>query len=135
MRDGYKNDIYEPFTWEELSYVAHEQMFGRFISFENNRIIIYEDHIDKVIVTSYWGSTFNYEEKTDEEKFLRLSKESQTKIIDSLQYQQLLDELNNPSPKEREPIKKITWWDKLWVAKEPIFETKEWKEYLADRML
>jgi hypothetical protein len=110
-------------------------MFGRFISFENNRIIIYEDHIDKVIVTSYWGSTFNYEEKTDEEKFLRLSKESQTKIIDSLQYQQLLDELNNPSPKEREPIKKITWWDKLWGAKEPIFETKEWKEYLADKML
>jgi hypothetical protein len=134
MRGGYKTYKYEPFTWEELSYVAHEQMFPKFITFSATcELELNQDYLNKYINPENVGGTSVSDEGTDEERFIRLWDFKQSKIIDSLEYQDLLNEINNPVPKEREPIKKISWWDKLWGAEEPIFESKEWKEYIMSK--
>jgi hypothetical protein len=133
MRDGYKYDIYEPFTWDELSYVAHEQMFGRYIKYTKNRIEIDFDQLEKDTgVRALTGKSID-EVESEEAAFLELTDYYQSRKIDSLEYQDLLNEINNPVPKERESIKKISWWDKLWGAEEPIFDSKEWKEYIMSK--
>ena len=134
LRDGYKTNKYEPFTWQELSHVAHEQMFGRFIGFdENGNMLSKHDMVEKYVNPWDIGGASITHEGTEEERFLRLTAYNQSKKLDSTEYQQLLNEINNPEPKERDPIKKLTWWDKLWGEEVPVFDTKEWKEYIANK--
>jgi hypothetical protein len=133
MRDGYKTYKYEPFTWEELSYVAHEQMFGRYLKYTENEIAInYENLEHDTSVRSLTGKNLD-EVESEEAAFIELTEYYNSRKLDSTEYQQLLEEINNPEPKERESIKKLTWWDKLWGAEVPVFDTKEWKEYLANK--
>lgn len=134
LREGYKTNKYEPFTWDELSYVAHEQMFGRFIDFdENGNMLTKHDMVEKYVNPWDIGGTSISHEGTEEERFLRLTAYNQSKKLDSTEYQQLLEEINNSESKEREPIKKLAWWDKLLGAEVPIFDTKVWKEYIAGK--
>src|SRR5690606_12532150 len=134
MRDGYKTDKYEPFTWEELSYVAHEQMFVSFIEFnKNGDLVVRPDLVEKLINPKDVCGRDYINEKTEEEGFVKCSHDRHSKKIDSTEYQQLLEEINNPELKEREPVKKFTWWDKLRGVEEPVFDTKEWKEYIAGK--
>lgn len=133
MRDGYKTNKYEPFTWEELSYVAHEQMFGRYLIYSESELTInYQNLEHDTSVRSLTGKNLE-EVESEEAAFIELTEYYNSKKLDSTEYQQLLNEINNPEPKERDPIKKLTWWDKLWGEEVPVFDSKEWKEYIANK--
>ncbi len=133
MRSGYKTNKYEPFTWEELSYVAHEQMFGRYIKYTKNGIEINHIALEKDTgVRALTGKNLD-EVESEEAAFIELTEYYNSRKIDSLEYQEMINEINNPTPKERDPIKKVSWWDKLWGAEVPIFDTKEWKEYIKNK--
>lgn len=134
MRVGYKYDKYEPFTWDEISFMAHEQMFGRFIGFDwRGNLELKSEMVDKYVDPENIGGASISQDGTEEERFIRLTEFESSQIIDSLEYQQLLDEVNHPEPKIKDPIVRLTWWDKLWGAKEPIFETDEWKEFVTNK--
>lgn len=133
MRGGYKTNKYEPFTWEELSYVAHEQMFGSYLVFDKNgKFISSPDIVDKLVNPKDVCGR-DYINGTEEEGFAKCTIDRNTKKIDSLEYQELVNELKNPTPKEKDFIKKVSWWDNLWGAEERIFDSKEWKEFVADK--
>ena len=134
MRDGYKYDKYEPFTWDEISYMAHEQMFGRFIDFDwRGNLKMKPEMVDKYVNPWDIAGTEISQEGTEKEIFLRFTQKQMSNKIDSIEYLHLLDEVNNPEPKVKDPIVTLTWLDKLWGAEEPIFETDEWKEYIKSK--
>ncbi len=134
MRDGYKYDIYEPFTWEELSYMAHEQLFGRFIIFKDNGIAINYKRLDEeTSVRSLTGKTLD-EVESESAAFIELTEYYNSRKIDSTQLERMKEDMVKGKQKPKLSYQpKVTWWDKLWGAEEPIFETKEWKEYLRQK--
>jgi hypothetical protein len=111
MRDGYKYNKYEPFTWDEISFMAHEQMFGRYISIDKN------------------GSLSINHDQFDKDTGVR----ELTGTLDSLEIAQIKEDLEAGKNKPRDPIKKVTWWDRLWGKEIPIFETVEWKAYIKSK--
>ena len=133
MREGYKYNKYEPFTWEELSFVAHDNFFRKYIAFDSKgRVIINHDKVDEYATPWNIGGTAIEHNGTEEENFIKLTEYFESRKIDSVEYQELLDEIYNPEPKKKDPIYKVSWWDKLWGAEVPIFETKEWKEFIKE---
>ncbi|MBK8627445.1 MAG: hypothetical protein IPN86_18320 [Saprospiraceae bacterium] len=134
MRGGYKYDKYEPFTWDEISFMAHEQMFGKYLSFDwKGKLSINHELIDKEVNPWDLGGTSVSEEGTETERFLRIWEFKNSQIIDSLQIAQIKEDLEAGKNKPKDPIKKVTWWNKLWGEEVPIFETDEWKEYIKSK--
>ena len=134
MRDGYKYNKYEPFTWEELSYVAHEQMFGRFLSYvKDGNLKINTEVVENEINPSYLIGTQISNEGTDDERFIRLWNYKNSQTLDSTEIAQIKEDLEAGKDKPKDPIKKVTWWDRLWGKEIPIFETDEWNEYIKSK--
>lgn len=134
LRDGYKYDRYEPFTWEELSYVAHENFFGKYIDIDRKgNLKVDVDKIEKQVDPWVIAGTSVPQEGTDEERFKIITEYEYSRTLSDKEYEDLLEEVNNPKPKKKTYIDKITWWDKLWGAEELIFDSKEWKEYIKNK--
>lgn len=134
LRDGYKYNKYEPFTWDEISYMAHEQMFGRYLDFDRNgNLIINNDAIEKAVDPENIGGSSISQEGTEKERFLRLWEFENSQTLDSTEIAQMKEEIEAGKNKPRDPIKKVTWWDRLWGKEVPIFETDEWKEYIKSK--
>lgn len=134
LRDGYKYNKYEPFTWDEISYMAHEQMFGRYISILDNGILNPKiDIVEKYVDPEYIGGSSISQDGTEKERFLRLWEFENSQTLDSTEIAQIKEDLEAGNNKHRDPIKKVTWWDRLWGKEVPIFETDEWKEYIKSK--
>ncbi len=134
MRDGYKYNKYEPFTWDEISFMAHEQMFGKYLSFDwKGKLSINKNMVDKEVNPWDLGGTSVSEEGTETERFLRIWEFKNSQIIDSLRIAQIKEDLDAGKNKPKDPIKKVAWWDRLWGKEIPIFETDEWKEYIKSK--
>jgi hypothetical protein len=134
LRAGYKYDKYEPFTWEELSYVAHEQMFRRYISLDRkgNLVIDYEQleaDTDVQAITGKHPSMVESEEK----EYIDLYYHYQNKIIDSTHLTQIYADIEAGKDKEREPVQKPGWVQRKLGIGVPIFESKAWKKHLEER--
>jgi hypothetical protein len=134
LRAGYKYDKYEPFTWEELSYVAHEQMFRRYISLDRkgNLVIDYEQleaDTDVQAITGKHPSMVESEEK----EYIDLYYHYQNKIIDSTHLTQIYADIEAGKDKEREPVQKPGWVQQKLGIGVPIFESKAWKRHLEER--
>lgn len=133
-RDGYKYNKYEPFTWEELSYMAHEQMFGRYISVDKSgSLLINYDQLDKDTGVRELTGKIPGEYTTSDDAFISLNEYYKAQTLDSIEIAQMKEEIEIGKNKPRDPIKKVTWWDRLWGKEIPIFETDEWKEYIKSK--
>ena len=131
LRDGYKYNKYEPFTWEEISFMAHEQMFGRYISISRDgKMITESDMVEKYVNPEHIGGSSISQEGTEKERFLRLWEFEYSQTLDSTEIAQIKEDIEAGKNKPRDPIKKVTWWDRLWGEEIPIFEIDEWKAYV-----
>jgi len=134
LRESYKNNKYEPFSWDEISYVAHEQMFGRFLSIDSDNNLSINSHLVETEINPwYLAGAHISDEGTDDERFIRLWNYENSQTLDSLEIAQIKQDITETKVKLYEPIKRLTWWDKLWGAQDPIFETDEWKEYIKSK--
>jgi hypothetical protein len=134
MRDDYKYNKYEPFTWEEISFMAHEQMFARYISVDKNgSLIIKYDQLNKDTGVRELTGKIPGEYSTPNDAFISLNEYYESQTIDSTEIAQIREDLEAGKNKLKDPIKRLTWWNKLWGAQEPIFETDEWKVYVKNK--
>ncbi len=134
MRDDYKYNKYEPFTWDEISFMAHEQMFSRYISIaDNGKLIPKSDIVEKYVDPEHIGGSSISQEGTEKERFIRLWEFENSQTLDSTEIEQIKEDLEAGKNKPKDPIKKVTWWDRLWGKEVPIFETDEWKEYIRSK--
>ena len=134
MRDGYKYNKYEPFTWDEISFMAHEQMFGRYISIDKNgSLSINHDQFDKDTGVRELTGKIPGEYTTPDDAFISLNEYYESQTLDSTEIAQIKEDLEAGKNKPKDPIKTVTWWDKLWGEQEPIFETDEWKAYIKSK--
>ena len=132
MRDGYKYNKYEPFTWDEISFMAHEQMFGRYISIDKSgSLIINYDQLDKDTGVRELTGKIPGEYTTPEDAFISFNAEYyESQTLDSTEIAQIKEDIEAGKKKPKDPIKKVAWWDRLWGKEIPIFETDEWKAYV-----
>lgn len=132
QREGYKKDVSKVFTWDELSYVAREQMFPQFIGFdENSNIIISDNAFNKHVKADVIGGSRVSPEGSEDEKFLRLWNYEQSVILDSLEYEELAEK---DSVKIDNPIYKIDKPDnRFYLFNTLIFDSQEWKDYMKER--
>jgi len=134
LRESYKYNKYEPFSWDEISYVAHEQMFGRFLSIDSDNNLSINSHLVETEINPwYLAGAHISDEGTDDERFIRLWNYENSQTLDSLEIAQIKQDITEKKVKLYEPVKRLTWWDKLWGAQDPIFETDEWKEYIKSK--
>ena len=135
MRDSYKYNKYEPFTWDEISFMAHEQMFGRYISIDKSgSLVINYDQLDKDTGVRELTGKIPGEYSTTDDAFISFIAEYyEAQTMDSLEIAQIKEDIEAGKNKPRDPIKKVTWWDRLWGAEVPIFETDEWKKYIKSK--
>ncbi len=129
QREGYKKDVSKVFTWDELSYVAREQMFPQFIGFdENSNIIISDNAFIKHVKADVIGGSRVSPEGSEDEKFLRLWNYKQSVLLDSLEFKELAEKdsvkIDNPLYQIDKPENQSYLFNTL------IFDSKEWKEYL-----
>ncbi len=135
MRDSYKYDKYEPFTWDEISFMAHEQMFGRYISIDKSgSLIIDYGQLDKDTGVRELTGKIPGEYTTPDDAFISFNAEYyESQTLDSIEIAQIKEDLEAGKNKPKDPIKKLTWWDRLRGKEVPIFETDEWKEYIRSK--
>jgi hypothetical protein len=134
MRDDYKYNKYEPFTWDEISFMAHQQMFSRYISItDNGKLIPKSDNVEKYVDPEHIGGSSISQEGTEKERFIRLWEFENSQILDSTEIAQMKAEIEAGKDKPKDPTKKVTWWDRLWGKEVPIFETDEWREYIKSK--
>ncbi|MBK8888125.1 MAG: hypothetical protein IPN46_16940, partial [Saprospiraceae bacterium] len=86
--------------------------------------------VENEINPSYLIGTQISNEGTDDERFIRLWNYKNSQILDSTEIAQIKEDLEAGKDKPKDPIKKVTWWDRLWGKEIPIFETDEWKAYV-----
>lgn len=132
QREGYKKDVSKVFTWDELSYVAREQMFPQFIGFDvNNNIIISDKAFHKHVKAEVIGGSRVSPEGSEDEKILRLWNYEQAVILDSLEYKELVEKdsvkIDNPLYQIDKPENQSFWFNTL------IFDSQEWKDYMKER--
>ncbi len=135
MRDGYKYNKYEPFTWDEISFMAHEQMFGRYISIDKSgALIINYNQLDKDTGVRELTGKIPGEYTTPDDAFISFNAEYyESQTLDSTEIAQIKEDIEAGKKKPKDPIKKVAWWDRLWGKEIPIFETDEWKEYIKSK--
>jgi hypothetical protein len=109
-------------------------MFGKYLSFDwKRKLSINQDLVDKYVDPWNIGGTSVSEEGTEKERFLRLWEFENSQTLDSTEIAQIKEDLEAGNNKPKDPIKKVTWWDRLWGEEVPIFETDEWKEHIKSK--
>ncbi|HRD07468.1 MAG TPA: hypothetical protein PK037_07880 [Saprospiraceae bacterium] len=131
MRDGYKKDKFKPLTWEELSYMAREQFFRQFISFDgNSSLVIHEDALNKFINAENIGGTRVSANGTEEVRLLRLYNYKQSRVIDIIEYKELLEHKVDSIEYEESQYDNEFHQDQIINFEQPVFDSKQWKEFV-----
>lgn len=134
IRQPYKYETNEPFTWQEMSFVAREHFHIKFIDFSlKGNIKIDHDQIDKRISPFDIIGTQIKLEGTDEDKYRSITEYRKSQVVDSVEIKKMYARKDDPPPLILPRRKKINWWDKLRGKEELLFESKEWKAYLKER--
>lgn len=131
----YQDSIYAPYTFEELSYIAHKHRFSQTVD---------------------WNTDGTY--KVKEEYFTKnfydaiskncLPAQSTKTCFDSIvvqlnkdyyKHKITLEEINEISSAMAESVSppqpkiETTFWEKIFGREKKLFESKEWKEYLKKK--
>lgn len=133
MREGYKRNAFEPFSLQELSYVAHEQLFRQYISIINNDIIIHSDRLDKNLTPDFIGGSWISSEGSDEEKYLRYWHFENSKILDSIEYKEVLLEYSYSDSTNIKMVQGNGLEEISLFNNDLIFDSQEWKDYMKER--
>jgi hypothetical protein len=135
-RTLYKESKYTPYTFEELSFIAHKHRFPQVIKWNVNgsytvKDQYFEDNFIKPVETE---CLIEKNKRTCfDSVIVELNKEYHKYKIDPEE----LAEIKETMAKSIKPDviiseqKRITWWKRLWGNEDNVklFESQEWKDY------
>ncbi len=88
LRQPYKYDYKTKFTWEEISFVAHEHFQNKYVDIDRKgKIVMDMDRLDKDINPISICGNNNASRKGEREGFLSGTEIIKSQIIDSLEYE------------------------------------------------
>ena len=120
-RRYYQYDSYEPMTFEELSYLAHEMRHKRYLTKTNDgKYKVNSDMIDKLITPGNLLGFYPGEPRTGDEAWLAVYNR---KMSDTLS----TEELEQFERSKAKAIEEFVPEQFPKRKKTPIFETKAWK--------
>lgn len=134
LREGYKYNKYEPFTWDELSYVAHEQMFGRYVSLDwKGNLKVDVEKLEADVNPRHMCGTDFMNEETPEIGLIKCYDDLISKKIDSTQLAQIKEDMIAGKDKIKDPVEGPTIAQKYLGIGVPIFESKAWKKFIQSK--
>ena len=131
-RASYQDSIYSPLTFDELSYLARENLSGAFYKDENGEVKVKESFFDFMDDTNGWGLPPGSTTKDIDSLIVAGNKEMHTHKIDPLEIEQIKADMAK-SVRPKEPIPDMAWYEKIFPKKKKLFETDEWKEYIKSK--
>jgi len=131
-RASYQDSIYSPLTFDELSYLARENLSGAFYKDENGEVKVKESFFDFMDDPKGWGLPPGSTRKDIDSLIVAGNKEMYTYKIDPLEIEQIKADMAK-SVRPKEPIPDLKWYEKIFPKKKKLFETDEWKEYVKSK--
>lgn len=131
-RATYQDSIYSPLTFDELSYLARQNLAGAFYKDENGKVKVRESFFDFMDDPNGWGLPPGSTREDIDSLIVARNKEMHTRKIDPKEIEQIKAEMVK-SVRPKEPIHDIKWYEKILPKKKKLFETDEWKEYIRSK--
>jgi len=128
----YKHDKYEPLSFLELSYIAREEFLRPFYKIVDGKVVPNHEAVDKAVKlpVHVYGHNNETEENTKHYIDNYIYKD---KYVPQEEYDRIKTKIENSVRPPSPPAVELSFWDKLRGKKPPIFERKEWKDYIANR--
>lgn len=131
-RATYQDSIYSPLTFDELSYLARQNLAGAFYKDGKGDVKVRESFFDFMDDPNGWGLPPGSTRKDIDSVIVARNKEMHTRKIDPKEIEQIKAEMAK-SVRPKEPIHDIKWYKKIFPKKKKLFETDEWKEYVKSK--
>ncbi|HLO55089.1 MAG TPA: hypothetical protein VK169_12425 [Saprospiraceae bacterium] len=131
-RASYQDSIYSPMTFDELSYLARENMSGAFYQDETGEVKVRESFFDFMDDPNGWGLPAGSTRKDIDSVIVARNKEMRQYKIDPAEIEQIKAEMAK-SVRPKEPIPDLKWYEKIFPKEKKLFETHEWKEYVKSK--
>ncbi len=133
-REGYKRNVYEPFSWQELSFVAHEQLFSKFLTINNVKNKSFQsDILDKVVTPDYLGGSLITTEGDEKDKYLEYLRYRNSKIVDSMEFEKIFKEYEYKKEKFKKNDSSKGNENKSIISNDLVFESKVWELFLKNK--
>ena len=129
----YKDSLYKPYTFDELSYISHKGRFGSMLNRkEDGSIVLNEKSFNRKFFDLKYGRSYEVEKAYRDERLIEKKHNKNTrgklkkKTIDEIKAKMAA------SVRPPEPVKEVrekSWWDNLFSEQEEvkIFESEAWK--------
>jgi len=131
-RASYQDSIYSPMTFDELSYLARENLSSAFYQDKNGKVKVRESFFDFMDDSNGWGLPPGSTRKDIDSVIVARNKEMRQYKIDPAEIEQIKAEMAK-SVRPQEPILDIKWYEKIFPKEKKLFETDEWKEYVKSK--
>jgi hypothetical protein len=131
-RASYQDSIYSPMTFDELSYLARENLSGALYQNESGEVKVRESFFDFMDDPNGWGLPAGSTRKDIDSVIVARNKEMRQYKIDLKEIEQIKAEMAK-SVRPKEPIPDLKWYKKNFPKEKKLFETDEWKEYVKSK--
>lgn len=132
-RATYQDSIYSPLTFDELSYLARENLSHALYKDGKGDIKVKESFFDFMDDPNGWGLRPGSTRADIDSVIVARNKEKRKRKIDPKRIEQKQSEMAS-SVRPNEPVPpKLPWYKKLFPKEEKLFESKEWKEFIANK--
>ncbi len=131
-RAFYQDSIYSPMTFDELSYLARENLSSAFYQDKNGKVKVRESFFDFMDDSNGWGLPPGSTRKDIDSVIVARNKEMRQYKIDPAEIEQIKAEMAK-SVRPQEPISDLKWYEKIFPKEKKLFETDEWKEYVKSK--
>lgn len=128
-RATYQDSIYSPLTFDELSYLARQNLSSAFYPDKDGKLKVREDFFDFMDDPNGWGLPPGSTRADIDSVIVTRNKEMHTRKIDPAEIEQIKAEMAK-SVRTKEPEKHLKWYEHIFPPKKKLFETDEWKEYI-----
>ncbi|MBK9736237.1 MAG: hypothetical protein IPO92_15260 [Saprospiraceae bacterium] len=127
-RATYQDSIYSPLTFDELSYLARQNLSGAFYKDAKGETKVRESFFDFMDDPNGWGLPPESTRKDIDSVIVVRNKEKRKRKIDPKEIEKIKAEMaKSVRPKEPTPAEP-EWYEKYFPkGKEKLFETDEWK--------
>ena len=131
-RATYQDSIYSPLTFDELSYLARQNLAGAFYKDENGSVKVRDNFFNFMDDPNGWGLPPGSTRKDIDSVIVAQNKEMHTRKIDLKEIEQIKADMAK-SVRPKEPKKQLKWYEHIFPPKKKLFETDEWKEYVKNK--
>ncbi len=131
-RASYQDSIYNPMTFDELSYLARENLSRSFYQDEKGNVKVLESFFDFMDDPNGWGLPAGSTRKDIDSVIVARNKKMRQYKIDPAEIEQIKAEMAK-SVRPKEPIPDLKWYEKIFPKEKKLFETDEWKEYVKSK--